>query len=112
MTGFGNFAVPLQGSHVFIFFEQGHILKPIYFASIPGYPTDQYHGFKGPKGNEGFSDPDENYPNKTTEFPHKPNELNESDYHRLARNEGISETIVQSKTNNLDTGVETANGNT
>lgn len=109
VTGFGNFVVPLQGSHVFVFFEQGHILRPIYFASIPGYPTDQYHGYKS---GDGFSDPDENYPNKTTETPHKPNALDEPDYHRLARNEGISDTIVQSKTDNLDQSVEQANGGT
>jgi len=109
MSGFGSWTVPLQGSHVFLFFEGGNILKPKYFATVPGKPTDQKHGIEE---GEGFSDPDGNYPVQSTEAPHKPNQLNESDFHRLARNEGTGETIVQSKTNNKDTGVNIAQGGT
>jgi len=31
----GFFSVPLVNSHVFVFFENGNILKPIYFAAAP-----------------------------------------------------------------------------
>lgn len=40
VSGFGSWCVPVQGSQVFLFFENGHILKPRFFASIPGVPTD------------------------------------------------------------------------
>lgn len=40
VSGFGSWCVPVQGSQVFLFFENGHILKPRFFASIPGIPTD------------------------------------------------------------------------
>ena len=33
---FGFWSVPLVDSHVFIFFDMGNILRPIYFASAPG----------------------------------------------------------------------------
>lgn len=104
-TGFGSWVVPLQGSHVFLFFENGHIMKPRFFASVPGLPTDKNHGFKE---EDGFSDPDSEYPNESTQYPHKPNQLDESDYHRLSRNEGIDETIVQHKKDGKDTGVSIA----
>jgi hypothetical protein len=47
-----------------LFFEGGHILRPMYFATVPGYPTDKNHGFTT---EEGFSDPDETYPDKLNE---------------------------------------------
>lgn len=98
ISGNGAFEIPLQGSHVFLFFENGHILKPVYFASAPGVSTEE------PNVNRGFSDPDGNYP--TADY------LNESDYNRLARNENIDQTIVQTKTDNKTTGVSTASGST
>jgi len=98
MSGFGAFTVPLQGSHVFVFFEGGNIMNPRYFATVPGKPTDQNHGLTD---KQGFSDPDNVYP--------KTNRLNEPDFHRLAR--GISEsTIVDHKNTNLDKDVETSDG--
>jgi len=97
VSGFGAWTVPLQGSHVYIFFESGNILEPKYFATVPGKPTDQNHGFTS---KEGFSDPDEEYPVTTISKPHKPNALNESDFHRLARNEDTGDTIVDTKTIN------------
>jgi len=97
VSGFGAWTVPLQGSHMFIFFEQGNILKPRYFASIPGKPADQNHGFTS---KEGFSDPDKKYPVTIVSKPHKPNALNEPDFHRLARNENTGDTIVDTKTTN------------
>lgn len=41
VSGYGVWAVPLQGSHVFVFFEDGHILKPRYFATVPGKPVNE-----------------------------------------------------------------------
>jgi len=101
LSGFGAWTVPLQGSLVFIFFEQGNILKPRYFATIPGKPTDKNHAFDE---DEGFSDPDGVYPVQTTVAPHKPNALNESDYHRLAKGTS-TDTIVESKNTNKDTNI-------
>ena len=40
VTGFGFWSVPLQGSHVFLFFENGNIQFPKYFASAPGIPVN------------------------------------------------------------------------
>ena len=87
-----------------MFFEGGHPLEPRFFATIPGIPAES------PDGSKGFNDPDEKYPNDTTEFPHQPHALDEPDFHRLGRNEGISDTIVQSKKDNKDTGIDTADG--
>ena len=42
ISGFGIWTVPLQGSHVFVFFEDGNVQCPRYFASVPGRPTNQY----------------------------------------------------------------------
>lgn len=73
----GIFGVPLQGSHVFLFFENGNPMNPRYFATAPGIP------FIKPNGDKGFNDPDEEYPlmehlfqpdwnkgeNSTSEYP-------------------------------------------
>lgn len=96
VSGFGSWIIPLQGSHVFLFFEGGNPLQPRFFATVPGKPKTQTHGFIY---NQGFSDPDKTYPNKTTTKPHKPNALEESDFHRLSRGE-TKDTIVDSKTEN------------
>lgn len=98
VSGFGQWTVPLQGSHVFLFFENGNILQPRFFASIPGKPTDVNHGFKD---DEGFSDPNKQYPTK--------HRLNEPDWHRLARDE-FQGTIVDYKNDNRKTGVKNAMG--
>lgn len=36
VSGYGLFGVPLQGSHVFVFFENGNHMMPRYFGSAPG----------------------------------------------------------------------------
>jgi len=58
VSGYGLFGVPLQGSHVFVFFEGGNILQPRYFGSAPAKPTT------APDKSKGFNDPDGVYPNK------------------------------------------------
>lgn len=58
VSNYGVWGVPLQGSHVFLFFENGNILNPRFFASAPGIPTSE------PVTTEGFNDPDGVYPDK------------------------------------------------
>ena len=59
ISNYGVWGVPLQGSHVFVFFENGNILNPRFFASAPGIPTT------APDTKIGFNDPDGEYPDKT-----------------------------------------------
>jgi len=59
ISQYGCWAVPLQGSHVFLFFENGHILQPRFFATVPGIVTTL------PDTSKGFNDPDGVYPDKT-----------------------------------------------
>jgi hypothetical protein len=100
--GFGSWAVPLQGSHVMLFFENGNLTQPRYFASMPGIPESKnsYSRNDGTESkNDGFKDPDGEYPTR----------LNEPDFHRLSR--GISSgTLVETKNNERDVGVPTALG--
>jgi hypothetical protein len=97
VTGAGLFSVPLQGSHVFLFFEGGNWNAPRYFATAPGLPTE------APDTSKGFNDPEGKYP--------RSDRLNEPDFHRLARGE-ITGTIVEHKNENLDLGVTKADTST
>lgn len=97
VSGYGLFSIPLQGSHVFCFFEGGNWESLRYFATAPGLPVD------APDATKGFNDPDGMYP--------RSDRLDESDYHRLAR--GVSDgTVVEHKNNNLDLEVTKADGET
>lgn len=58
ISGYGCFGVPLQGSHVFVFFESGNIMQPRYFGSAPAIPT------VAPDSSLGFNDPAGVYPNR------------------------------------------------
>jgi hypothetical protein len=69
ISGYGFWSVPLKGSHVMIFFENGNYVQPRYFATVPGIPAT------APDTEKGFNDPDGVYPDK----------INESDFHRFAR---------------------------
>lgn len=103
VSGFGVWSVPLQGSHILIFFYRGDLLHPYYLGSIPGIPYNESEKKKG------FNDPDGIYPVKTSIKPHQPNGLEESDFHRLSK--GNSEnTIVETKNENLETNVNTTSG--
>jgi len=53
---YGLWSVPLQGSHVFVFFESGNILQPRFFATAPGIPDNS------PNPILGFNDPAGEYP--------------------------------------------------
>ena len=106
ISGFGQWSVPLQGSHVMVFFENGNPMKPIYFASLPGIPESQESYSNNNRENnssDGFKDPDGVYPLNTR--------LGEPDVHRLAREE-TEDTIVETKNNNRDTGISIAGGGT
>ena len=106
ISGFGMWGVPLQGSHVMLFFENGNLLQPRYFASMPGIPESK-KSLKKTSVNkdetvskkDGFRDPDGKYPSRT----------GEPDVHRLARGED-SQTLVQTKKNYRDKAVPTAYG--
>lgn len=39
-SGFGTFTIPIQGTQVFVFFENGNILQPRYFGVSPGQPSE------------------------------------------------------------------------
>ena len=107
VSGFGLWSVPLQGSQVLVYFEEGNIMYPMYMASLPGKPNWSSKGMS----TFGFYDPNEEYPIDSKIFPHKPNQKNEKDIHKLATNESISDTIVQSKKDKKDIGIIQANNN-
>ena len=104
ISGFGSWAVPLQGSQVMVFFENSNPSEPRYFASLPGIPEskEQYsNNNRETNKSDGFKDPDGQYPVN--------GRLGEPDFHRLSR--GISkETLVTTKNNERDLGVPTALG--
>ena len=62
ISGYGLFGVPLQGSHVFVFFENGNHMMPRYFGSAPG--TVGAAAAPPVEGAEpvAFVDPDGTYP--------------------------------------------------
>ena len=97
VSGFGIFGVPLQGSHVMVFFENNNLNQPRYFASLPSFPT------QAPDTSKGFNDPAGKYP--------KRERLNEPDYHRLSRGES-SRTLVDKKNSDAAKAVATATGKT
>jgi hypothetical protein len=102
----GAWSVPVQGSHVMIFFEGMNLSQPRYFASMPGIPEDttEVRRERGsPDKSKGFKDPDNVYPLL--------DRLGEPDVDRLARGES-SGTIVETKDNNRDTAVDIACGGT
>ena len=94
VSGFGLWSVPLQGSHVMIFFENENYTQPRYFATVPGIPDT------APDTSEGFNDPDGIYPRS---------DRLESDVHRLARGESTG-TVIEYKNSNLESGISTALG--
>ena len=106
ISGFGSWAVPLQGSHVMLFFENANALQPRYFASMPGIPESKESyssNNRETSKNDGFKDPDGEYPTNVR--------LNEPDVHRLARGKSQG-TLVETKNAERDVGVPTALGGT
>ena len=118
ISGFGIWGIPLQGSHVMIFFESNSLSMPRYFASMPGIPESKFsleadldngraQAISGTSSSgdysKGFKDPDLVYPLS--------DRLGEPDVDRLAR--GVTaDTPVEFKNNNRTTGVSEAGGGT
>ncbi|MCK5015886.1 MAG: hypothetical protein KAS32_02345, partial [Candidatus Peribacteraceae bacterium] len=71
VSGNGAWAVPLQGTYCFVFFENGNMMQPRYFLTAPGMPE------LPPDGEMGFNDPDEEWPDEDW--------LEEPDTHRLMK---------------------------
>ena len=94
-------SVPLQGSHVVCFFEDGNPSQLRYFGSYAGIPSSKssYDSNVATSINDGFKDPNGEYPSK----------LNEPDFHRLARGIKVG-TLVDTKNSQRDIGVPTALG--
>jgi hypothetical protein len=106
VSGYGTWSVPLQGSQVMVFFENGNPSRPMYFASLPAIPEEkkQYsNNNRATSKNDGFRDPDGKYPEN--------NRLGEPDVHRLARG-NKEDTVISVKNSNRETGVPVAGGGT
>jgi putative chitinase len=101
VTGFGTSPLgPLEGSWVIGFFADGDDMQqPMFMGTFAGIPQSS---FFDSLGDSGFQDPDKKYPLREL--------LDEPDTDRLARNQGISETIVAKKRDTRDKNVETAMG--
>ena len=97
VSGNGAFSIPLQGSHVFLFFEGGNWQSPRYFATAPGQPEEAADTTKG------FNDPSGQIPRE--------DRLGEPDWHRLARGDS-SETVIDWRNQNVDLGVVKADNET
>lgn len=92
MDGQGDFVPITKGTTVIVSFLDPEKQRPIIIGTLPRH-VDALPNF-----NNGFSDPDQVHP--------KQENLNESSISRLARNEKISETIIQDKIDNVKTGVD------
>ncbi len=86
VTGLGVWSVPVQGSHVYVFFESGNINQPRYFASVAGVPKNKADA------QTGFNDPAGKYPLEAL--------LGEADFNRLAR-DITKDTYVDKRKQNL-----------
>jgi len=97
MNGIGQSPTGIvEGTWVVGFFRDGDYKQDgIIMGTLGGIPQEK-------NKKKGFFDPNGKYP--------KDDFLNEPDTNRLARNEKISETIVQKKKDTQETGVETALG--
>jgi hypothetical protein len=97
MNGIGMSPTGLvEGTWVMGFFRDGHNAQdPIVIGSLGGIPASK-------QSQKGFSDPSGKYP--LTDF------INEADTNRLSRNEKIEDTVVQTKKDGVELGVEKALG--
>jgi len=97
ISGNGIWTVPLQGSYVWVFFENGNWMAPRYFATVPGMPIEPANPA------EGFNDP-------MGEFP-RADWTEEPDTHRLMKRDKLGETtLLTTKLPNIDLGVGIAMG--
>jgi hypothetical protein len=97
VSGNGVWTVPLQGSYVWVFFENGNWMRPRYFATIPAMPIEPANPA------EGFNDP-------MGEFP-RGDWVEEPDTHRLMKRDKLAETtLLEVKLPKQDMGVDIAFG--
>jgi hypothetical protein len=94
ISGYGAWFVPVQGSHVYLFFENGNMMQPRYFGTAAGVPKRKAN----PKF--GFYDPDGIYPLESM--------LGKPDWHPLARGEDTS--VYDDRKKNKLTNISTATG--
>lgn len=94
VSGLGQTPFLVKGTQVYgVFLDGESAQQPLITHTVPGKP-------KQADPSQGFNDPD----------GVNPKHPGESDINRLARNENIDETIVQSKKDGVEQGVETATG--
>ena len=100
VSGVGTAPVgPVEGTWIVGFFADGDdCQQPVMLGTFAGIPQSDYEQ-KIPS-NHGFRDPNKKYP--------LPALLDEPDTNRLARNQGITETIVQKKKDARDEGIDIA----
>jgi hypothetical protein len=81
-SGIGFNGVPVQGAHVFLFFEAGDITQPRYFATAPGFPYSA--GKPASASTLGFTDPEGIYPlAKSVNMPDSTTGNGPSDYRKI-----------------------------
>jgi hypothetical protein len=97
MSGIGDTPLgPVEGTWVVGYFRDGSgCQQPVMMGTLGGISKN------GPNPAVGFSDPNGNYP--------KEEYIDQADTNKLARNEEIQDTIIQSKKDNLDE-MDTASG--
>ena len=101
VSGSGAFTVPVQGSHVMLFFENGNMMQPRHFGTVPGFPIDAAK-YSQLEKQDGYVDPAGWYP--------LDDHLVEQDWHRLNRVDKLGETYLAIKEEFLDLAVPYAFG--
>jgi hypothetical protein len=106
VSGIGQTPIgPVEGTWVTGFFRDGDdCQEPIMMGTMGGAPGKRYFEMLRQKGNHGFQDANKVYPKESYL------NNNEPDTNRLARNQQISETIVQDKDDSRVKNVEIAMG--
>ena len=91
ITGKGCWSVPCQGTHVFVFFENGDPMQPRYFATVPGIQPESMTF----DSNLGFTDPDgaDGYPLDDM--------MGEPDMNRLMRGDSVEGTAWEEITSTI-----------
>jgi len=88
MQGIGISSVPVNGTWVWVFFERGEILKPVYFASMVGGKYEST-----PNQAVGFRDKNL-YSNVDYKYPRQDRMLaNDTDMNRLMTGQNLNGTI-------------------
>ncbi|RMG39978.1 MAG: hypothetical protein D6732_03520 [Methanobacteriota archaeon] len=115
MNGIGDAPIgPVEGTWVFGVSLDGDKFQMLaYLGTLPGNPDTepQQSGFFDTEGGIKAADRPKRPDDQVEKYPKKAY-LNEPDTNRLARNEKISQTIVDKKKKSVDTNVSTSTGQT